>query len=152
MSTYIDDTLVLNTLIQIAGENPDYQYAAPERISARQCVYSDGKGNASCIVGHVIARLEPELFKLIEKREWHPTTEERTEAGDYEEGTNPISYPVSDLSTMVGFARVPFSPLMRDVLQTAQGLQDDGKPWGFAAFKAIARFNSRVSEEEYANA
>lgn len=61
--TKFSDEAVTKTIHEIVAEHgEDYVYRPPEGTG--QCVYSVG-GSPSCLVGHVIARLDPESFAAI---------------------------------------------------------------------------------------
>ena len=61
--TEITVDVVLETLDSIVEEyGEDYEYDA---YANRGCFYVGADGGPSCIVGHVLYRLDPELFKEI---------------------------------------------------------------------------------------
>lgn len=98
------------------------------------CTYSNDDGTPSCIVGHVIAELDPELFKKV--GEW-----EKSEQG-WDEGT-------AFLTVFYAFP-TRFTPGQARALQRAQGAQDDGSTWGAAVrrFEESLRWQREKKEEK----
>lgn len=107
---------VLEVTREVVDERPGYTYKTPERFGRYGCWYADEEGNPSCLVGHVIQRLDPEAFQqLVEFEE----REQRSEAA--------ISIPelIPDLKSL----------MTRDgwqAMQAAQNSQDEGYSWSAA--------------------
>lgn len=115
---------VNRVLHELAAERPDYVYERPYQPGkAAACVYSTHDGQPSCIIGHVIARLDPDEFKDIHNMEW------RENKGD--------SCGVVDLAWSDQFTNEQVS-----ALSVAQGAQDAGEQWR----DAVASFDSLLEE------
>lgn len=93
---------------EIVAERPDYVYDSPSGDA--QCVYGDADGNPSCLVGHVIAKLDPEGFKEL--------------IGF----ANELAFVSTDW-----FDRPPED--VASALLQAQITQDSGRPWAEALFQ-----------------
>lgn len=120
MSKFTDAqvTEALNNAAALKGE--DYIYKNPEASKATGpvCVYSLKDGTASCIVGHVLKELDPEVFEEIA-------------AWERENEDTPIVSFLEDMRTDL------FTYEQGIALQRAQGLQDNRVPWGRARDSAV---------------
>ena len=116
---------VNRVLHELAAERPDYVYEKPENPDGTgdSCVYSTPDGQPSCIIGHVIARLDPDEFKTIHNMEW------RKNKGD--------SCGVVNLAWSDQFTGEQVS-----ALNVAQGAQDAGEQWR----DAVASFDALLEE------
>lgn len=96
----------------------DYIYAAPEDMDGN-CMYNvDGK--PSCLVGHAIHNIDPELFDDL-------STEEANRilpAGTHESAGKSTSIRSMD--------NINIDYTARQALQAAQSAQDAGDSWGVA--------------------
>lgn len=121
-------TATLKDIVAEYGE--DYVYPTPIDFFGGSCTYSqpgDGKLVPSCIVGHVIARLAPEVFTTISELEAHDNYQNSASADDILKG---------DLKWWTE-AQEDIDPLTEDstlisALFSAQHEQDHGKTWGEA--------------------
>lgn len=110
-------TEALNKAVEEKGG--DYIYITPDGYQAYpesglSCRYSDHDGNPSCIVGFVVAALDPEGFAKLAQHE-------------ESEGE---SFGV-DLIDEYDFAKFEAYETI-SALQAAQSVQDDGMPWSYA--------------------
>lgn len=116
MATYkIDEEEAFQALRDVVKQfGVDYKYR--ERWSAKRCTYSEEDGQPSCLVGHVLSRVAPDLFVAIHEREG------RGETFSIRVLRNIFDVDVTDdtLSTL-------------DVVQLAQ---DNGHTWGEALERA----------------
>jgi hypothetical protein len=112
---------VSETLHKIVEETgPDYVYQIPEGTYG-DCVYADPvTGAPSCIVGHVVAALDPEAFERMAKFE--------DEAGPFTimSAIDPNDWARVDVGLEVDSAD------LRSALAMAQEAQDRGMTWGEA--------------------
>ena len=110
---------VKRVLHELAAEKPDYVY---EKDRGETCTYSTKDGKPSCIIGHVIYRLDPEVFQNLVELE-----------NDGE---------------AIGIGDLPWAYQFRDfeitAMERAQTRQDTGEPWGYAvkAFDEVLEKNS----------
>lgn len=116
----------LAEIVAETGEDYIYPYAVGQG-SLKSCQYAE-EGVPSCIVGRVIAKLDPELFNEVQEVE-----------------QNVGSFAVSDFSTPgnpSGTSEWTYPELDADkwvinVLDAVQQKQDNGKPYGPAVLAAI---------------
>jgi hypothetical protein len=127
-------TQVLESLVEEKGR--DYVY--PPAAESIACYYSEEDGAPSCIVGHVIAKLEPELFHALYVRERkaqlgsasadevlkYPVEFGRAE-DDFDDMTSIYDNPPLDDSN-------PKHNRLARALSVAQSIQDGGRTWGAA--------------------
>lgn len=104
----------INAALKKALDAKGEDYVYTERSNGA-CVYSLG-GEPSCIVGHVLHALDPEMFKRVAEFEADPN-----------ENDDDTSF--SSLATRLG---LPFETEQRRALQNVQVQQDCGKTWGSA--------------------
>lgn len=110
---------VLNAAREVVAEKgEDYVYPG---ASMGACVYSEADDTPSCLVGHVIYRLDPEAFLQVAEIE---ATEGTTAAGGLEE----------DGYLPEGF----WDEEAQEAMVAAQASQDNGWPWGYALKEAGA--------------
>lgn len=111
----------------VAEKGEDYVYPRANE----GCRYADPYNPEvpSCIVGHVVAALDPETFKRIGQRE--------------EE--NEMSFSATYLLDDGPFGLDPEDDSVVAALQVAQSLQDLGLPWGYAQ----EGFDRVIKGEEY---
>lgn len=103
-------TEALNAAVEEKGE--DYVYPN----AGDSCTYSDpyaDEPTPSCIVGWVIAAVAPKVFEKIRR----------------EEASEGESMGVHSLANN-GYIKA--DEVLKEALQAAQSLQDDGHPWGVA--------------------
>lgn len=114
---------VLNAAREVVAEKgADYVY--PNSIVGGGdgvCVYAGEDSAPSCLVGHVIYRLDPEAFLQVAEIE---ATEGTTAAGGLEE----------DGYLPEGF----WDEEAQEAMVAAQASQDNGWPWGYALKEAGA--------------
>lgn len=122
--TVFTKTAVLQTLEEIVAETgPDfvYQWRNDGGIGS-SCTYADSEGEPSCIVGRVIAKLDPELFKAVAEAEERKGSSWSVSA-----------FPDDEFGTKVcGVPTLPASDEVRRILRAAQSTQDGGRPYGEA--------------------
>ena len=120
---------VIKAMQEVVDEQgEDYEY---ESIGGA-CYYGDRDGNPSCIVGHVIHKLDPEAFDHVVKieREWDSCAAKGlTRVADGAGLSESNRYLPEDFWD----ANTAF------VLQAAQGAQDLGSPWGSVLVQAEQR-------------
>jgi hypothetical protein len=118
-------TETLKSLLAEKGE--DYIYPG----AGRHCTYSEGDGAPSCIVGHVVAALDTEMFERIVEVERYDG-ESWSAAQMFSEGFGDDRIVVSTDSKVLAVA-----------LQAAQYVQDTGASWGNAvkAYNEIIKGN-----------
>lgn len=118
MKTFTDAE-VAKALRETVEGREDYVYDSG-RINDGGCYYSMPNGSPSCLVGFVVAKLNPDAFEKVV--EW----EDGGDFGDVADMTN-VTDGEFNISTEV-----------RRALQAAQEKQDSGAPWGEAldAFEA----------------
>lgn len=125
MSNYTFDD-VKRVLHEVIDERPQYVYEYPE--GADECTYSDGKGGASCLIGQVIQRLDPEEFKQIAENEWGHTERWNDDIEADEELWAPVQIlAVNDLRWAQQFTEIE-----RQALYEAQDRQDRHNTWELA--------------------
>lgn len=118
MKTFSDEAISKTIHEVVAEYGEDYVYRSPEANS--QCVYAVG-GSPSCLVGHVIARLDPESFKAISESELNTRS----------------------VYSLVGeFGGFQVSDLAVSALAAAQTEQDLGFEWG----QALAAFDREMGD------
>lgn len=122
--THDEVTAAIEAVVAEKGE----AYTYP---NAESCVYGYADGTPGCIVGHVVARLDPDKFARVVQ---------------VEQGVPRNSWPVSTLSTETihrAVVVVTFDDLFDQVtlnaLAEAQAIQDRGRPWGQAL---VAYYNA----------
>lgn len=115
-------TETLKSLLAEKGE--DYIYPG----AGRNCTYSEGDGAPSCIVGHVVAALDPEAFKQIVEVERYEG-ESWSAAQMFSEGFGEAGATVATDSAVLATA-----------LQLAQEVQDSGASWG----DAVKAYNEAI--------
>lgn len=108
--TNVEINAALKKALEAKGE--DYVY---EGWSDGACVYSLA-AEPSCIVGHVLHALDPEMFERVAEFE-----KDYNQSG----GDNTFSNVVKRLN-------LPFEAEQHRALQNVQREQDDGRTWGHA--------------------
>lgn len=103
----------INAALSKALEANGDDYVYPQAEGA--CVYSL-EGEPSCIVGHVLHTLDPEMFKKVEEFE-----------RDYDQNGGDTSF-----GAMVAKLGLPFETEQRRALQNVQVQQDMGHTWGYS--------------------
>jgi len=110
---------VMSKVVDEAGR--DHVYVKPDVLTG--CRYVHGIGSSQqpgCLIGHVLHRLGLSLADL------HATDEGGPDGGE--------DAAITDYGSRLGL-----HPVTVDVLAEAQGVQDDGTPWGGAYDDALAR-------------
>jgi hypothetical protein len=146
--TYFTTDAVTEALHKIVAEKGE-DYIYPNGISGRTCFYAQG-GAPSCIVGHVIAALEPEAFREI-------AAAERV-AGSFGaiEAVNGFEYG-DEIDNYSSTPHLTSDETLEQALSAAQTAQDGGMTWGEAmnaydrivggepSWKVLAEVNRKVS-------
>lgn len=119
----------------VAAKGEDYHYRGYVRADQGaalpgSCSYANEDGSPSCIVGHVVAALDPRLFAEMveaEKVEGFPVTELKS-------GVDIVQYDEYDEVERQVFIEPVKSdgPELFEALRVAQVLQDNGHSWGEA--------------------
>ena len=112
----------------VAERGEDYVYEGDPLSLSEACSYSTVAGAPSCIVGEVLARLTPDIFKSIHKYEWY----------NEEDGKFDLHEETIDLRMKIatGQMEIPFRDDAIGLLQRAQRAQDCGASWGDALVQA----------------
>ena len=117
----------------VAEKGEGYVY---ERIDGNECTYAEpdehGNFQPSCIVGHVIYKLDPGLFKKVADLEWKVDEDTEEFYVATPESVDVIArkfYEHFDGAT--ASLRVQDVPVVRALLK-AQNAQDSSLPWGDA--------------------
>lgn len=84
------------------------------------CTYSDTEGNPSCLVGHVIFKLDPEAFKKLAREELDAHESNNVDDLEFNEWI-PVNFWTNDALKAMRFA---------------QDRQDAGEIWGNALYAA----------------
>lgn len=100
----------INAALKAAVEEKGESYTYPARIGG--CFYEDG-GQPSCIVGHVLYNLDPEMFQRV--AEWEAVTKN------------------TRFTNAARYLSLPFHKDQVAALQKAQDAQDNQWSWGTAA-------------------
>lgn len=119
-------------LREVVEGREDYIYEPQE---GEFCTYSNPDGGPSCIVGWVLAKLDPEAFEKIAGLEFpgdglHP----REFAFKLDLAVDPASYYEQAVAEAVG----DFAPDAVNALSRAQLRQDANLSWGEAVIGAIS--------------
>jgi hypothetical protein len=125
-------TITLEAAIQtvselIAEKGEEYVYPVSE---IGGCYYSDRAGNPACIIGHVVAKLDPVAYQELVRIESVPilhAPHRRMGAGDVNA--------IIDADHIVNVD----APRTEVFLDSLQRWQDTGSTWGEALVKAQAR-------------
>lgn len=126
----------------VEEKGADYVYPYAKGLGA--CKYAENDGSPSCIVGHVLAKLDPEMFAKVKEAE----------------GRESGSFPVSMLLDAEEFySEVELSFPLVTALASAQNMQDTGSTWGeaLASFEreyeyettGVTHFDNYYGEEDY---
>ena len=112
MTLKLTRSVVLETLEEIVAENGE-DYVYPLANTAASCQYANPDGTPSCIVGHLIYKLDPSVLDDIR--------------------TSPGGYNIDGVfSLQDGFIKIKDDPSLLDALENLQNDQDMGKTWGVA--------------------
>lgn len=108
----------------VAEKGEDYVYKENEEIG--WCLYSDREsGQPSCIVGHVLADLDPEAFARVRAWELRSARSAGVSTTIFQRVALPDISPVD-------------RPLILALLGDVQNQQDDGVAWGPALAESLA--------------
>ena len=124
--TLFETLAALKEAVAERGEN--YVYEADPLSLSEACSYSTVAGAPSCIVGEVLARLTPDIFKSIHEYEWF--SEEDGKFDLHEQNIN-IRMKIGD-----HYIEMPFRDDAITLLYHAQSAQDIGARWGDAVVQA----------------
>lgn len=136
MSVFSKENVIAALERAVALKGADYVYDAGN-ASTGECAYTTPDGKPSCIVGYVIADLQPELLPVFGAAErWESETNE--DSGETE------FYPADVFAISSAANYVPeWKPEdgVVSILLTAQTRQDAGQSWGDAleAAKKVAK-------------
>lgn len=118
--TAVEVTDELNKIVEEYGADHVYERNNTDDY-AGTCNYASLDGEPDCIVGHVLARLQPEVFaKLVE-------FENKNTDGD---GVR-VSFGISNYSDYEELG-IEMEEDARGILSRAQAKQDRGETWGEA--------------------
>lgn len=138
---------VLDTLLAVAAENPDYIWAEDEKHGhddRSSCTYTEPNGSPSCIVGHVFYRLAPEALTVLHENEW-----------GVDEDDEPMFLESDTILTLQSQWK-PFDTLIdqptAQVLRAAQSRQDTKYTWAAAAAAAARAAQTLKDGGELAHA
>ncbi|QUE26091.1 hypothetical protein SEA_STOOR_51 [Microbacterium phage Stoor] len=128
----------IDQLVQERG--PDYVYPTEE---VGGCYYSFEDGTPACLVGAVVAKLDPAAFQALVEIE-APVDDGNGGVWRYKAGTvgTVVAHPAPGLTGLVGGGRTDLSVTDRDLflaLKDAQGAQDVGRTWGEAREAFVQR-------------
>jgi hypothetical protein len=115
---------VKQTLLDLAAERPGYVYQTPQDVYA--CVYTSPDGKPSCIVGHVLDRLAPDVLPAITDATYY-----------YESGAERATANVFDAAEAMCYVDERPDTDAKYLLVEVQRLQDLRHPWGEAVERAI---------------
>lgn len=109
----------------------DHRYTFPLKGQA-SCTYTTPDGAPSCVVGHVIFRVEPETLPLIGTREWEQWVEHGSD--EEAESFNPATFNADELNldSHRHGSKNTYSDAALCWLVRVQIKQDTGKPWSAA--------------------
>ena len=105
---------VMKTLREVVAGKEDFVYTTEHE----ECIYAEDDGSPSCVVGHVIARLDPELLAKV------------AEGERFELESGEIAYNSDTVSGLFNAYGLPKGSGV--VLRAAQKMQDAGVSWGEA--------------------
>lgn len=105
-----NDQIIAAATAAVRSKPEGYVYEKKEQGAS--CVYAEPDGKPSCLVGHILHSLTPELFKAVVK---------------YENG-NPFSTQFNDVCYNLE-VRDTFTPEQIAALNRAQIMQDQGYTW-----------------------
>lgn len=133
----------------VAEKTPEYVY--PPAADGETCVYVEN-GAPSCVVGHVVNYINPDLLPKIEW--WERNDRELPHDVEYYdeypvtlETGNIGSSSVSDLSdALLNSGLLKIDPQAEHILRIAQCGQDAGIPWGEAVEDAIQAYERNRSK------
>lgn len=114
-------------IIDEYGQDHVYKPAEPGR-----CVYKY-EGEPDCIVGHVIASISPEDFKILDVNV--------DQAFNADMLSETILRPDSDDPRNLRALKIRFTPKAAELARQVQTRQDDGWSWGEALANARKAFN-----------
>lgn len=120
MSVLKKDAVTEALRAAIAEKGEEYVYPAWQE----GCSYSTREGQPSCIVGWVVAALDPEVFKKV--HEYEVDSGESTCVANLEKGTE------SSYEAEYYFGLEFEDSTLTEALQAAQDVQDTGGPWRVA--------------------
>ena len=113
----------------VAERGEDYTYQADRLSLSEACSYSTVAGGDSCIVGNVLKRLTPDIFKSIHEYEWY-----NEEDGNFNLHEQSIHSSMGRNNEI----HMPFDGDAISLLLRAQNKQDQGLSWGLAVSEAAA--------------
>lgn len=140
MTIKIDSKKAL-TLLRKAVKQKGKDYVDPN-VAEGGCAYVRD-GEASCIVGHVVAYVKPNLIPAIELWEsngdYVPYYEREERGGGLGIGSGG-DVAVEDLARALSDdGEIDFDGNAVEILQRAQNVQDNGNTWGEALEAALVR-------------
>lgn len=115
----VSGELLLERLAEVVKGREDFvyerkTYEVEDRSALDVCVYSDGKGNPSCIVGQYLYKYHPEMFETIKNYEWMDPDVPAVRG---------VRFYSPHLEMEIGYQSI-------DLLKEAQQMQDTGVSWG----------------------
>jgi hypothetical protein len=131
-------------LLEAVAEKGESYIYEPPIINGEptDCVYStppEAEQEPSCIVGHVIYKLDPERFREIAEDEWK-YDEADPEYGEGGDAWSPQTDSVNGLAATYGDL---FDERAEILLSKAQYRQDRGRAWGDAVKESIRELENK---------
>lgn len=123
--TYAQTKKKLRRIVNLKGheymyEFPTYEDEYGADREAMDCHYTDSSGKPSCLVGALLAEVDPGKLKSLHSYEWDDRYEPRAVASVNLVGVNPTGVDLSEL----------FEEDALKLVHRVQRLQDDGCSWG----------------------
>jgi hypothetical protein len=123
----------LKVMEEVVNEfGDDYVYGDEQKNEYGDCVYANEDGTPSCLVGHVIARLDPDAFDNVVYKE-------------QELGSTPAHNLTNEGYVQLGF----WDENTAYIMMEAQGAQDTGSTWGEAYQRALLDAKRRGVEVDH---
>lgn len=134
-------TTALDELIAERGEDFTYERAEivyPSGYVDKVYAYSNSDGTPSCIVGCVLAKVEPEAFQKLHNLEWSSDPGGFTATGSvYSIADDYLSAELPELRDAETHGLSPLGLALR----AAQSVQDGGAPWSEARNAFLTNLN-----------
>lgn len=129
---------VTRVIEEIVAERPYYVY---DNGYAGACTYSNADGTPSCLVGHVVYRIDPEFFKeLAADEEWViPGYGEPSYIAGVPDTAENLNYPFDG-----EVVTEEEQELVRMALLLAQQSQDNGEEWN----RALSKFHNAAEQAD----
>lgn len=130
--TYAQTKKQLRRIVNLKGHEYVYEYPIYEDEyggdqQAVECLYTDSNGKPSCLVGALLAEVEPGKLKTLHSYEWEDRYDPQVVASTELVGVNPTGVDLSEL----------FEEDALKLVHRVQRKQDDGNSWGDSLDMAI---------------